>query len=166
MAFKRLYTHPLHPTWLGMMQRCGNPKATSYKDYGGRGIRVCDAWKDEATFIHDIETTLGKKPGRWWTLDRIDNSGHYEPGNVRWSTSTRQVAGRRNSIQVVLDGEVLALRTACLKHLGLTMSDYNGIFKNLRSGVDFEKVMGWHQVSPLRIRLHVLPEKRKYQVAA
>jgi hypothetical protein len=158
MAFKRLYTHPLHPTWAGMMARCGNPNDPSFRFYGGRGIRVCEAWKDEATFIRDILTTLGPRPkGR--TLDRIDTNGHYEPGNVRWSTSAVQVVGRRNTIQVMVDGEVLALYTACRKHLKLTHSDYNQIVKHLRSGTDFYKVMMWFQVSPLRISLLRLPDK-------
>jgi hypothetical protein len=85
-----------------MLRRCENPAAHNYHLYGGRGIRVHGPWHDLATFIADIEAEIGPQPeGRHpsgvplYTFDRIDNDGHYEPGNVRWATAKEQVANRR-----------------------------------------------------------------------
>lgn len=73
-----------------MLRRCSDPRAKQYCDYGGRGIRVCDAWQEFANFYAD----MGDRP-RGMTIDRYpDNDGNYEPGNCRWATASQQ---RRNS---------------------------------------------------------------------
>jgi hypothetical protein len=96
--------HPLYSTWADMHERCENPNHPSYKDYGGRGIKVCARWSPVEPFITDIESTIGARPPDppdwrsnrpYWTLDRIDNHGNYEPGNVRWATPSEQIANRR-----------------------------------------------------------------------
>lgn len=78
--------HPLYHTWENMRQRCNNPKHTAYKWYGGRGIKICKRWNNFALFVEDV----GNKP-EGMTLDRIDNNGNYEPGNVKWSTQKQQL---------------------------------------------------------------------------
>ena len=91
-----LARHPLYGTWTGMMSRCYNPDARGYEDYAGRGIKVCAAWHDVTSFITWIDANLGPRPteGRW-TLDRTDNDGDYEPGNVRWADSYMQAGNKR-----------------------------------------------------------------------
>lgn len=91
-----LTDHPLYPTWQGMWARCTKPTATGYRDYGGRGITVCEPWRDPAVFIAYIETSIGPRP-EGLTLDRIDNDGNYEPGNLRWSTFEEQARNRRST---------------------------------------------------------------------
>lgn len=85
--------HPLYETWHGMMIRCYDDRHVYYHRYGGRGITVCERWHDAAAFITDIEATLGSRPDGL-TLDRIDNDGNYEPGNVRWATRLQQSRNR------------------------------------------------------------------------
>ena len=79
---------PTWRSWVSMKSRCGDPNSTSYKNYGGRGINVCDQWLSFEKFIAD----MGERPdGR--SLDRVNNDGNYEPGNCRWATASQQ---RRN----------------------------------------------------------------------
>jgi hypothetical protein len=84
--------HPLYLTWGSMKGRCFCENTPYHKDYGGRGITVCEPWLTFREFAADIDRLRGERPAGM-TLDRIDNDGNYEPGNVRWATESEQ---RRN----------------------------------------------------------------------
>ena len=85
--------HPVYRTWVDMIRRCYDKNSPVYEHYGGRGITVCDEWKDSfLTFYSDI----GKRP-KALTLDRINNDGDYEPSNCRWATQKEQIINRRIS---------------------------------------------------------------------
>lgn len=85
---------PLYEVWCGMKKRCYNQNEAQYKNYGARGIYVCDRWKDSfENFYEDMHE--GYKPGL--QLDRIDNDGPYSPENCRWATPTENVRNRRNT---------------------------------------------------------------------
>jgi len=85
----------LYRTWVGMRSRCHNPRAVAYRDYGGRGIIVCDEWRDnaEAFVLYALDTLGARPPGH--SLDRINNDDGYRPGNVRWATHSQQMRNRR-----------------------------------------------------------------------
>lgn len=96
----------LYRVWANMIQRCENPRTEEFKNYGGRGIKVCDAWHDYAQFLSDMGATYQQG----LEIDRKNNDGDYEPSNCRWVT--RKVNGRnqRRSIRVERNGSMVSLR--------------------------------------------------------
>jgi hypothetical protein len=83
-----------------MVDRCTKENTHNYKDYGGRGITVCDRWLDVNNFIEDMST---RPEGT--SIDRIDNNGNYEPSNCKWSTDKEQSNNRRSSRYLEYNGE-------------------------------------------------------------
>ncbi len=82
---------PEYYTWQNMIQRCTNPTNPRFYCYGARGITVCSRWFSFENFIADV----GGRPSAYFSIDRIDNNGNYEPDNVRWATSEQQLSTRR-----------------------------------------------------------------------
>lgn len=83
---------PEYGIWVGIKKRCSQPSHHAYHYYGGRGITICREWADDfGAFLKHV----GRRPADHYQLDRIDNDGNYEPGNVRWATRTQQMRNRR-----------------------------------------------------------------------
>lgn len=107
-----------------MHERCSNAKHFAFKDYGGRGIRVCESWREFEAFMSD----MGVRPDGM-TLGRIDNEKGYEPGNCRWETQKSQARNRRNSKLIEYGGAVktaaewaeIAGITQCLLHVRMKL---------------------------------------------
>ena len=88
-----LTSHRFYKTWKHMVDRCNNPKIKAYKDYGGRGITVCEEWLDVGNFVAWAEATHPNIEGV--SLDRIDNDKGYSPENCRWADATTQAINQR-----------------------------------------------------------------------
>lgn len=95
-----MYGTPTYSVWQGMLARCDKPSHKSYKDYGGKGITVCSRWRSFEPFLED----MGIRPSGL-TIDRIDGSGNYEPGNCRWATAKTQANNRHNNRLNTYQGE-------------------------------------------------------------
>jgi hypothetical protein len=97
-----------YQTWAHIKQRCTNPNNKSYPDYGGRGITVCQSWLDSfEQFLHDV----GYAPKlQDVSIGRIDNSGNYEPGNVRWEQRAEQSLNTRRNVRIEFNGETKTLK--------------------------------------------------------
>jgi hypothetical protein len=93
----------LFSKWNRMLERCRNHNRRDYKDYGGRGICVCDEWKKDFMAFYNWAVESGYKEGL--TLDRINNDGNYEPSNCRWATPKEQANNRRSSVFLTYNGE-------------------------------------------------------------
>jgi hypothetical protein len=119
--------------WCHIKERCNNTKSPAYPLYGGRGIRICEAWTDFAAFLADV----GPRPSAAHSIDRIDSNGHYEPGNVRWATWKQQQRNRRNNRVVTFAGVTAPLSELC-ETLGLK---YKTIHARLRHGFSIEEAM-------------------------
>lgn len=97
---------PEYAVWSAMVERCRNKRHPSYHNYGGRGIRVCKRWQQFANFIAD----MGRRPlGSGLSIERIDNDGNYEPSNCKWATMDEQGNNRRNTVRIIVDGQLTTI---------------------------------------------------------
>lgn len=96
--------HPYYTIWSKMHDRCRNPNNLKWHRYGGRGIKVCERWKDFALFVKD----MGERPDDT-TLDRRDNDGDYTPENCRWATTQEQAENQEKTVWITYNGETKTL---------------------------------------------------------
>ena len=97
----------LYRTWQNMKRRCDTPSSNSYKNYGGRGIKVCDKWKNDFMSFYNWAMENGYRDDL--TIDRIDVNGNYEPNNCRWVTQIEQANNKRNNKVIEYNGKRLTL---------------------------------------------------------
>ena len=107
----RLITHgmsgtPEYQAWIDIKHRCFNPNHKRYSDYGGRGISMCDRWKNS---FEDFLADMGSRPTAKHSLDRIDNNADYSPKNCKWSTKAEQDNNKRNNHLITIDDVTLTI---------------------------------------------------------
>lgn len=136
---------PEHKIWIGMKQRCYNKNAKNYKDWGGRGIKVCDRWLNSfKNFYED----MGKMPtDTRYTIERMDNDGDYEPGNCRWATYTEQLNNTRRNRYISHNGKTMNIMQWS-KELNIK---YNTIRSRLDKGFPTKLVLSKNYL-PRKIR--------------
>lgn len=104
-------TDKIYSIWSGIQQRCCNPNHKNYKDYGGRGITICDEWLNnpdkfkEWAYANGYKIEKTKSGVNKWSIDRIDNNKGYSPENCRWVTKTQQNRNKRTSAYVLFNGK-------------------------------------------------------------
>lgn len=123
-------TKPEYRSWQAMKARCNNPNHDEYKNYGLRGITICERWLDFKNFIHD----MGNKPTKAHTLERKDSNGNYEPGNCRWATPLEQSNNKRNNLSITYKGKTQSLSAWC-RELSLS---YKTISNRYNTGFSIE----------------------------
>lgn len=128
------YGSKLYRTWRNAKNRCFNPKATKYKDYGAVGISMCSEW---ANSFEAFAEALGEPPSNLHSIDRIDNTLGYVPGNIRWATAKEQANNRKNSRLLTFQGATLSLSQWAEK-LGI---GYRTLNYRLLKGWSVEKIL-------------------------
>ncbi len=123
-----------HATWLRMLARCNNSRNPDYARYGGRGIQICDRWaRSYENFLAD----MGRRPGLGYSIDRIDNDGHYSPDNCRWATDEEQQLNKRSNHRVTWGD-----RTKTIKEWSVeTGIPYGTLLMRIRAGWSVEDAM-------------------------
>lgn len=102
----------IHQTWSRMKQRCYDLNFIGYDYYGGRGIAICDEWRDDFVAFYNHVSKLEHFGEDGYSLDRINVNGNYEPGNVRWATAKEQARNKRSTVMVEYDGREISLQEA------------------------------------------------------
>jgi hypothetical protein len=126
---------PEYRAWAAILQRCFNHKSRAYRNYGARGIVVCDRWRESFdAFFSDV----GNRPSKAHSLDRYpNNNGNYEPGNVRWATKRQQSQNTRATRNVTLEGLSLCI-TEWARRLGIAP---NTLRYRVKAGWDIHRIL-------------------------
>lgn len=125
---------PEYRIWQGMKSRCHSPTEQTFSYYGGRGIVVCERWRQSfKAFIEDV----GRRPSNEHTIERIDNDGNYEPGNVKWATHAEQVLNRRTTLKLTLHDQTKPL----VEWAEITGIPYETLRSRIRDGWTDKKAL-------------------------
>lgn len=125
----------MYNIWKAVKRRCYNKNVNEYVNYGGRGIKMCDKWRNEFMSFYDWSMNNGYTDNS--TIDRINNNGNYEPNNCRWVDRTYQSRNRRNNIEFTYNGETHCLSEWC----EILCLNYSTIKSRLRYGWSIERAL-------------------------
>jgi hypothetical protein len=143
-CMQRYYRHHMTDTriyaiWCTMKARCNRPSSHKYKSYGGRGIKVCEEWKNFEPFY---DWAMKNGYAEDLSIDRIDNDGNYEPSNCRWVTSKMQANNTRQNCKITFNGETHTLKE---------WSEITGI---TYSALSHRKARGWEVDKMLTVPMY------------
>ena len=134
--YKHGYSHTnLHNRWLKIRERCYNPNSRSFENYGGRGIQMCNEWKQNFMRFYSWAIENGYKPGL--TIDRIDVNGNYEPKNCRFINQKGQQNNRRNNVYITYKNKTQTLA----QWADYYNIPYKILWKRIKLGWTFEKAI-------------------------
>lgn len=155
MKHNHLYKHGLsntrlHRIWDGIIQRCKDKKCPAYKNYGGRGITVCQEWLDDFMNFYNWAIENGYNDNL--TIDRINVNSNYEPLNCRWIPKSEQSKNRRNVIYITYNGETNTMKYFAEKY---NMSNRT-LYTRIKRGWDIHKALN----EPVHLNYVKLPENR------
>lgn len=122
-----------HRSWIAMLQRCYNPKCERYASYGGRGISVCDRWRDD---FRNFFADMGERPAGHSLERRNPDLGYYKE-NCRWATTKDQSRNKTTSLMVTINGETKSLA----EWAEISGIDYHALHKRIRAGVPQDKLL-------------------------
>jgi hypothetical protein len=135
MTTHGLYKSHMYKLWSGVKNRCCNPKTPAWKRYGGRGISICDRWKESfENFLAD----MGERPFPKAQIDRIDNDGDYEPSNCRWVTPMQNLQNKSNNKLLEFNGQIKT-QSVWARELNL---DDGTLYDRLDKGWSIERALG------------------------
>lgn len=117
-----------------MKERCYQRTCDKYHRYGGRGIKMCDRWKNSFLYFYQ---DMGKRPSPEHSLDRINNDGNYEPGNCRWATALEQANNRSTNVWKIVEDHVYTVKQLA-QHLNINRQTFE---TRLASGMSLEEAM-------------------------
>lgn len=133
-----------YKTWVGIKQRCLNPRSSSFSTYGGRGISVCDRWITSfELFLKD----MGMRPSPEHSIDRKDPDGDYEPDNCHWATAEEQANNRRRNKKYEIDGKTLTIAQISREYCIPTATLYSRLFRDNLDIVDAVNLKANHHLA-------------------
>ena len=127
--------HELYWVWANMKARCTNPNRPDFYMYGGRGVKYCERWKSFEAWLEDV----GPRPAGC-TLDRIDNSKDYEPGNVCWRTPKQQANNTRRNVHYEIEGVCKTL-AEWADHYKLDRGGYKRAHERIKNGWEPQRAL-------------------------
>ena len=131
---------PEYAAWNDAKYRCYNPKHKAYKNYGGRGIVMCDEWKNNFSLFLEY---IGNRPSKNHSLDRFpNNNGNYEPGNVRWATKLEQERNKQQTMMITINGETLCA-TDWAEKIGISDTGFKA---RIKRGVPLERCIDQNRI--------------------
>jgi hypothetical protein len=118
-----------YAAWSGMITRCTNEKRPEFTNYGGRGITVAQEWRGPEGFERFL-AHIGPRPSKDHSVERIENDGNYEPGNVKWATRAEQSINKRRNRFLMVDG-VMQLASKVAASRGISRSNFENRVRKL-----------------------------------
>ena len=128
-----------------MKSRCYNPNSSEYENYGGRGIRICDEWRNDFKPFYIWAVSNGYTDEL--TIERVNVNGNYEPENCKWASVSEQANNKRNTIKIMYKGRAVSLRRVCsilglnykTEHTYYSRHGYEAEIKRLNKYVELEE---------------------------